>query len=341
VTAAERAQQRLQELASRLEPALRRAFLAMAASLTPERLAVVVALLEAGNLDAAVQMLTASPGALAATAAVRATWTSGLLRLVQQTTRDLNAGGGGWPGRVVVVAPVQSPELIAAVRRWDDLSFSRVRRDVQDGLRATIATELQRGIGPRQVAVALKEGVSGGLTPYDAKIIASFRQALEEGRTGDALRRTLRDRRYKITGTLTPTQIDTMVAAYRRKLVAFRAETFARTAAMQAANEASAASWHEAIRQGAIPASEVRRYWVVAADERLCAVCAPIPSLNPDGVALDGFFTTPNGLIPHPPVHPACRCVAFTRRESPLVRRAPTPGRPASLTDASRVLTPA
>jgi hypothetical protein len=228
-----------------------------------------------------------------------------------------------------VVAPVQSPELIAAVRRWEDGAFSRVRADVRDGLREVIATELQRGIGPRQVAVSLKQGVGGGLTAYDAKIVQSFRQALEDGRTGDAMRRALRDRRRKITADLTPAQIDKAVDAYRRKLIAFRAETFARTAAMQAANEANAVGWYEAIRQGAVPASEVRRYWIVARDERLCEVCSPIPDQNRDGVPLGESFITPNGPTLLPPIHPNCRCTTFIRRLSPLLRPAVLAPRPA------------
>lgn len=324
MTPAERAQQRLQALAERLEPGLRRAFLAYARSLAPDRVADVVRLLEAGNLDAVVQLLTTAPVSVAATAAVRATWTAGLLRLVQSTVRDLNAGGGGWTRRTVtVVAPVQSPELIAAVRRWEDGAFRRVQADVRDGLRATIATELERGIGPRQVAVALKEGVGGGLTAYDRRIIANFRRELAEGRIGDARRRALRDRRLKITADLTPAQIDKAVAAYERKLIAFRAQTFARTAAMQAANEANAVGWYEAIRQGAVPASEVRAFWVVSPDERLCEVCAPIPSLNKQGVPLGDAFLTPNGPMLHPPAHANCRCVRFLKRISPLLRPAP------------------
>jgi hypothetical protein len=328
MTPAQRAQQRLQELVSRLEPALRRAFLAMAAAQSPDRLADLVRLLEAGNIDAAVALLTTTPTAIAATTAVRATWTAGLLRITRDVVRDLNAGGGGWNRRVVVVAPVQSPELIAAVRRWEDGSFARVQSEVREGIRSTIATELARGKGPRAVATMLKDGVGSGLTAYDRKIVGSFRQALEDGRTGDALRRALRDRRYKIRENLTPAQIDTMVAAYERKLVAFRAETFARTAAMQAANEASAVGWHEAIRQGAVPADQVRSYWVVSADERLCQVCAPIPSMNADGVLLGEPFLTPNGPMLHPPAHPSCRCTSYTKRGNPLLRPARLPAVP-------------
>ena len=323
MTPAERAQRRLQDLADRLEPSLRRAFLDMARGLAPESLAELVRLLESGQLDAAVAYLTGSPRAVAAVSAARSAYAGGIIRTVSAVVRDIAAGG---PRRLVIASPVASPDLIAAVRRWEDGAFARVQREVREGLRETIASELARGIGPRQVAVQLKQGVSGGLTAYDRKIINSFRAALEEGRVGDAARRTLRDRRLKISDTLTPAQIDKAVAAYERKLVAFRAETFARTAAMQAANEASGVGWKEAVRQGVVPAAEVRRYWVVSADERLCQVCAPVPGLNENGVGLDDLFTTPNGPALHPPLHPRCRCTTWTRRVRAGVRQLPAPG---------------
>jgi hypothetical protein len=80
------------------------------------------------------------------------------------------------------------------------------------------------------------------------------------------------------------------------------------------------------VEQGRIPATEIKRYWVVAADERLCPVCAPIPDLNRDGVRLDGAFVTPNGPVSVPPLHPNCRCTTWIRRERPGVRQRPQPG---------------
>lgn len=326
MTAADRAQRRLHDLADRLEPAMRRAFLSMAASLTPESLAELVRLLEAGDLDTAVAYLMGSSRVVAAAAAVRATFAGGIITTLRTIAKDVALGDGG--RRLVIAAPVASPDLIAAVRRWEDGAFARVLVDVRAGIRETIATELQRGIGPKQVAVTLKQGVGAGLTAYDRTIIGNFRRELESGQFGAAKRRALRDRRYALPQgkTLTPAQIDKMVAAYERKLVAFRAETFARTAAMQAANEASAIGWREAIAQGLVSAAEIRRYWVVAADERLCAVCAPIPGLNDKGVDLDGLFATPNGPMRHPPVHPSCRCTTWIRRERVGTRPAPLPG---------------
>lgn len=319
MTPAERAQRRLQELASRLEPSLRRAFLDYARALSPESMAELVRLLEAGDVEAAVSYLTGSPRALAAATAVRASYAGGIIRTVGNIVRDIAADS---PRRLVIASPVASPHLIAAVRRWEDGAFRRVANDVREGLRETIAAELQRGVNPRTVATQLKAGIAtvGGTTAYDVRIVASFRKALEEGRIGDARRRALRDRRLKLSRDLTPAQIDEAVDAYRRKLTTYRAETFARTAAMQAANEASGIGWREAVAQGAVPQAELRRYWIVAADERLCPTCAPVPGLNDKGVGLDDLFTTPNGPVMHPPLHPNCVLGSTPITATPTIR---------------------
>lgn len=322
---AERAQRRLQQLADRVEPGLRDAFLRMARAMAPDQIADLVRLLEDGAVDEAVDLVMRQSGTRAAIADVRATYARAVIALSRAAAVDL-----GRALRITVAAPVLSPPLVSAVRRWEDAAFARVLEDVREGLRETIATEVARGLGPRQVAVALKGAIgSGGLTAYDARIIASFRAALEEGRFADALGRTIRDKRFDRTlqrlaqgGKLTPAQVEKMVAAYRRKLVAWRAETFARTAAIQAANEASAVAWHEAVASGAIPAAEVRRYWVIAEDERTCKVCDGIAKAHPLGVGL----AEPFGKIQAPPAHPSCRCTVWIRRERTGVERRPTPG---------------
>lgn len=322
---AERAQRRLQQLADRVEPGLRDAILRMARAMAPDQVAALVRLLEDGAIDEAVDLVMRQSGTRAAIADVRATYARAVIALSRVAADDLAR-----ELRITVAAPVLSPPLVDAVRRWEDAAFARVVSDVRDGLRETIATEIARGLGPRQVAVALKGTIgAGGLTAYDARIIASFRAALEEGRFADALGRTIRDKRFDATlrriakgGKLTPAQVEKMVAAYRRKLIAWRAETFARTAAIQAANEASAAAWHEAVASGAIPATEVRRYWVIAEDERTCPVCRGIADAHPLGVGLTDSF----GAVQSPPAHPNCRCTVWIRRERAGVARRPTPG---------------
>ena len=113
---------------------------------------------------------------------------------------------------------------------------------------------------------------------------------------------------------LTPEQIDKMVAAYARKYKAFRARTIARTEAIRANNMGIQDAWRQAIESGKVSESLVRRQWIVARDERLCEICAPIPRLNPKvGVKQGQPFATPKGPMSMPPAHPNCRCTMVIR----------------------------
>ena len=119
-------------------------------------------------------------------------------------------------------------------------------------------------------------------------------------------------------GPFTPAQLDKMVAASARKYRQFRSQTIARTEALRATNFGVQDAWRQLIEAGGAPEALVRRQWVVAKDERLCDVCAPVPGLNPKrGVPFAQPFATPVGPLMMPPAHPNCRCTVFIRRFEP------------------------
>lgn len=321
MTARDRAAEQILRWADQQEPFLRAAIRdAWRQAQASINVAELLRRLRANDIDGVVELILSSPEAKVVEARLRNAYARSLQSIRTDAAR-------GFVLRIE--APVADQRMVDLVREWENDAFRRVLRDAREGLRDQVATEMARGIGPRQMAVALKADVGRvGLTAYDEGIIRSFRRLLEEGKTGDALRRALRDRRFdrSLTRPLTPQQIDKMVDAYRRKLIAFRAETFARTSALQAANDAALAVWEDAVAQGRVPLEQVRRFWVVAEDERLCPVCSPIPGMNPNGVGLRESFNTPNGLRKTPVMHPNCRCTVWTRIVRPNVVQRPRPG---------------
>lgn len=321
MTAAERAAQLLLKWSARFDPALQRVILDVWSRVVANvSAAELERLIANGDTEAVVRLLFDSPEANAANVAIRNVYAQAVQTIRTAAIKQL---------ALRVEAPIADPRLVELVREWEDQAFRRIKADVREGLRSIVADELTRGIGPRQLAVALKQDVGMvGLTAYDQKIVQSFRKALEEGRIPDALQRTLRDRRYdrSLRKPLSPAQIDKMVSAYRRKLVAFRAVTLARTAALDAANAATDAAWEAAVEQGRVPLERIKRFWIVAEDERLCKWCQPIPGLNPDGVGLREQFRTPQGLIKRPTRHPNCRCTVWVRVVRPNVVQRPRPG---------------
>lgn len=197
---------------------------------------------------------------------------------------------------------------------------------------ASVVRQVSATQGPRAAARELAYGTADvPLTDFDLDHLREARQALEAGRLAEFLERRHRDRRFDRSlrkgAPLRADQIDRMMVGYERKLVAYRLETYARYVAMRAAHAEADAGWRQAVVEGRVPEAELRRYWIVADDSRLCARCAPIPALNSKGVGLNESFRTPlDGDVTGPPVCPRCRCSVFIRRERPGIRPAPAPG---------------
>lgn len=98
-----------------------------------------------------------------------------------------------------------------------------------------------------------------------------------------------------------PRKADVTVARYRDRLIRERAETIARTETIRSLNAGRVEAWQQAIESGLLPASTEKK-WVVAFDDRLCPICAPlsgerVPMGDPFSVGVD-----------YPPAHPRCRC---------------------------------
>ena len=222
-------------------------------------------------------------------------------------------------------------------------------------MRQTVTDGLVAGKNPRAVARDVKQTV--GLTDRQAKAVLNFRRELEtfharktaagwnlgakvsrapggsqtfavdaDGNPLDGvMERRLRDFRFdrtlanamKTGKPLKPEQIDKMVEAYQRKYLQYRAQTIARTEALRSLNAGQRLAWTQAVEQGIVQGSLIRRRWVVAKDERTCPTCRPIPRMNEGeegfGIGVDEEFRTPAGPMRLPPAHPNCRCTVFVR----------------------------
>lgn len=316
----------IERLSSRLEGPLREAVRRAARTLpTQGARGRLAALLAAGDVAGAADYLSDHPDVVAAWTRVRHTYSGSVIAAAQTGARSITAVLG-----ITVPAPVVNDAVLDAVRRWGDDAFRRIRADAREAVREVVVDAIAEGSGPRRAAQYVTQRLGrGGLTGYDARLVRSFREQLTTD-PARALRRTLRDKRHDkalaSAKPLTPDRIDRMTAAYERKLAAWRAQTIARTAALQAANEGQLASWREAVAAGSVRAEDVRRYWVVADDERMCTICAPVPDMNARGVGLDELFSTPIGSVWTPTLHPNCRCTTWTRVERRAFDPAPTPG---------------
>lgn len=165
-------------------------------------------------------------------------------------------------------------------RAVNEMRDSRLRliREItasqRDAIRETLVDGIRRGINPRQQAREFRNSI--GLTQRQIQAVNSYRRALESGSLA-ALRRQLRDRRFdgairrsiRDREPLTQEHIDRFVQRYSERLLAFRANTIARTEALRAVHQGSALMYQQAVEAGTLDADRLLRTWITAGDARV------------------------------------------------------------------------
>lgn len=205
---------------------------------------------------------------------------------------------------------------------YRDSRIAELTDEQVEAVKQTLLTSAKRGASPDQMARDIRQTV--GLTATQGQSVLNFR---EELRSLDpaALQRALRDSRYDRTleraietkKPLSDVQVDSMVDAYHRRYLAYRAMTIARTEGVSAANNGHMASVHDMLRH--TPGFTVEKTWIATDDER-----TRDDHRGLHGQTVIGFdtpFVAPSGdhiRWPGDPRAPArqvilCRCTTATR----------------------------
>ena len=196
-----------------------------------------------------------------------------------------------------VVFGVLDPQVIDAARSINIKMAKTFGSDVRDYTQAFVENGLRDGWNPRRTARQLKKSL--GLTENQLQWVRNFEDELRAG-SKKALKRQLgrgffkkpdgslgyrpghadgaglsRDdmkmlRRKLVAGEgFTEAQITRMVDAYKRRLIAWHAESIARTATLDSLKSAQHESTAKAIREGILDATRMRSEWVTAGDSRV------------------------------------------------------------------------
>lgn len=229
----------------------------------------------------------------------------------EAVTQSIPAGG-----ELTMRFDIANPKTTEFLRTYDLGLIRQISDDTREGIRRIVSDAMTYGGHPYDQARRIRGLI--GLTDTQAGAVDTFRTLLETG-DREALTRALRDRRFDGTldralgadaeMELSQDQIDRQVERYATRMLNARAENIARTETIRAANAAQNAAWDQAADNGLLDRGSLRRQWLVTPDDRLCIYCAEVPDMNPDGVELGGYFETPLGPVPYPPLHPQCRCV--------------------------------
>lgn len=177
------------------------------------------------------------------------------------------------------VFDVLNPRVLDAIERLDTKVMGTLTRGTREAVRQHVATGLEAGLHPRRIASDVKDVI--GLAPQHEAAVRNFRNQLEAGDLR-ALDRQLRRGQLRTpsgrlvtrpahagghgfnesslgrlrerlkAGTLTQKQIDSAVATYRRRLMAWHAETVSRTAALDSLRQGQRLAWEDAIAKGVV-----------------------------------------------------------------------------------------
>lgn len=265
-----RVQRRVNGLTPEIASAILRGFVYLRKVMPERELAFIVS---RGDIDTLIHVVLGERVLDAAFAPVRQAVQGSIVSNARYLVRDIPINKAAQQ-TVGLGFNMLNPRIIDAVRILDTRVMQTLKNDVRETVRAFVENGLRDGASPRSVARDIRQVV--GLGPNQEKAVSNFRKMLETG-DREALKRLLRDKRFDRTllkalgkdGTgLSSEQIVKMTEAYRKRMIAFNAETNARTAALQSMQLGQRLSMEEAIANGALDRSRLMKRWVGVMDSR-------------------------------------------------------------------------
>lgn len=266
--------------------------------------ALITVLTQAGldvPLDVLTQYVASGPPGLVVTT-LEDSWRAGGLPALQRLFAEqlpalvtASAEATARTAELVLAFEVADPVLLLAVDAYGAERVVEIAATTRQAIRSATTTAFQTAQNVGQLARTLRGLV--GLTSRQADSLVRY----SAGLTADGV---------------SPARADELIARQTQRLIRRRAMTIARTETINAASTGQHLLWQQARAQGLVSA-DLRRYWIVTPDDRLCMLCRPVPGLNPDGVGLDEPFRTPLGGVLYPTLHPQCRCAVVLSSTPP------------------------
>jgi len=247
-----------------------------------------------------------------------------------------------------------NPALITWLENYSLNLIRDIGEGTRAAVRSALVDGMTKGVNPIQQARQIKQAV--GLTEAQAKSVANYRKELETfhlkrsakswglgnersklsgvdvmpvdpktGKPKDGIEhRRLRDQRHdgqlqramEQRKPLKPEQIDKMVNRYQERMIQNRARTIARAESMRALNAGSEEAWRQAVGEGKLDGSLVRKFWKESKSERECEECKSIARNQPKrGIPMGASFVSKKSGRSYrsAPAHPNCLCVVFHR----------------------------
>lgn len=303
--------QKLDALVDLFAPEIRKAFLAAIQDVVDNAIIKqIIEAIESGDIDAAFRTLGFSDAAMRPlTAVLERLFETGGVMTGETFPRYINTSSG----KGVFRFDVRNSRAEAWLRDHSSQLVTRIREDTRVAIRDTLTDGMTHGENPRTTALNIvgridpitKQRVGGiiGLTPGQSRWVISARNKLEN-LNPSYFNMELRDKRFdnivrraiKNGKPLPAETIDRLVTRYKANALRYRGETIARTEAIQSLNRSEYEAVKQAIEQGSIKSSAVRRYWDSAGDSRVrWSHKSMDKKYHAEGVGLDEPFISPSG----------------------------------------------
>lgn len=227
---------------------------------------------------------------------------------------------------------ILNPVVIEAARAYDSSALRTLTTEVEDMISTAVRVGLSEGKNPRAIARTVQQSV--GLTSRQWEWVANFRRELvtgdrsaleralgkgvlttEDGETitrrghagNEGLTKAQLRTLDRMLGkdTLSREQVEKMVDAYRRRLIALNTEAHVKTQTLQAQKLGQRMAWEEAISRGVVNRADLKRKWLTTLDGR---ERPEHHDLHGTVVGFDEEF--PNGEITPGESTYNCRCAA-------------------------------
>lgn len=288
-------------IADRLEPAMKKAFLAALKTMRGKiDLTATANFIGSRNLSAAVDSL---PWDVLSTQLDK--------RMIPEIRRVLSGVGsvaaqqlGASLGTSEVSFDISSANVTRWLRDHGADMVSDITEASREGIRRALARAFEGDLSPSELAKQIQRRI--GLTDRDHSATEKFEQGLRE------------------RGVSEP-EIKRRIVKHEEARLRRRSRNIARTETIRAGNAGQQLTWEQAVEDGNLPADNVRRIWIVTPDDRLdVEICEPMEGQR---VRLSEPFVTPGGnSLPFPPAHPLCRCAVgleFVNRRGKTIRIIP------------------
>jgi hypothetical protein len=176
----------------------------------------------------------------------------------------------------------------------------------------------QQGRWARDHSMALVNQISG---QTQATMARSLQRSLNEYAPLDVITMRLRryiglDDRYAqavdrhrqtlLNQGVPPARAYQSARAYAARLRTARARTIARTETTRALWEGQRMFWEQAMTDGLVDPTNMRKRWRTARDERTCPICKRLHNVTLEWD--DKFRLADGSFLMGPPAHPNCRC---------------------------------